>query len=100
MTTQAQVIAEFKFHIEPLGMAASACLLAKRALVTVILSLGRAYQIIVNINRQSADEQILKAYRRALLKAHPDKGGKKIDMQLRLGAAKASGRPVEKSTAA
>ena len=46
-------------------MASSACTLAKRALVSVIIALGHAYQIATNINREEADESILKAYRRA-----------------------------------
>ena len=48
-------------------MASSNNLLTKRVLVTVILALGHAYQIAVNINRDAADEQILKAYKRLLL---------------------------------
>ena len=56
-------------------MASSNHLLTKRVLVTVILALGHAYQIAGNINRDAADEQILKAYKRLLLKVHPDKGG-------------------------
>ncbi len=49
-------------------MASSNHLLTKRVLVTVILALGHAYQIAGNINRDAADEQILKAYKRLLLK--------------------------------
>ena len=62
-------------------MGCSAHTTAKRAFVSVILALARAYQLIVDVNRDSDDVPILKAYRRIILKVHPDKGGKKVDMQ-------------------
>ena len=52
-------------------------LLAKRAFISVLLSLARAYHLIVDVNRDSSDPQIQKAYRRVLLKVRPDKGGRK-----------------------
>ena len=56
-------------------------LLAKRAFISILLSLARAYHLIVDVNRDSSDTQVQKAYRRVLLKVHPDKGGRKADAQ-------------------
>ena len=53
--------------IEPflqLDMGSSTHLLAKRAFIFVILALARAYQLIVDVNRDSDDVPILKAFRR------------------------------------
>ena len=58
-------------------MATSNYSLAKRAFISVLLSLARAYHLIVDVNRDSSDPQVQKAYRRVLLKVHPDKGGRK-----------------------
>ena len=60
---------------------------ATRAFVKVLLSLARVYELSVQANRHTPAEQLLKAYRRVLLKAHPDKGGKKEHVQ-ELQAAK------------
>ena len=68
-------------------MGSSTHLLAKRAFISVILALACAYQLIVDVNRDSDDVPIMRAFRRVALKAHPDKGGKKGDMQ-KLTAAK------------
>ena len=57
-------------------MAHSALTVATRALISVILSLARAYEIAVTVNRDSDATAILKGYRRVLLKAHPDQGGR------------------------
>ena len=62
-------------------MASSAILVAKRAFVSVLLALGCAYRLAFTINRDSDDADILRAYRRTLLKVHPDKGVRKADMQ-------------------
>ena len=45
-------------------MGSSTHLLAKRAFIFVILALARAYQLIVDVNRDSDDVPILKAFRR------------------------------------
>ena len=60
---------------------------ATRAFVAVLLALGRTYNLVFSVNRDSPEDQLLKAYRKALLKAHPDKGGRKEDLQ-KLQAAK------------
>lgn len=60
---------------------------ATRALVAALLLLGRSYQLALQVNRDSSPEQLAKAYRKVLLKTHPDKGGRKEDQQ-KLQAAK------------
>ena len=56
-------------------MAASAVLLAKRALVSVLLALAATYELVLTVTRDSADADIVKAFRRVAVKVHPDKGG-------------------------
>ena len=58
-------------------MAASGPQHAKRALVKVLLTLAALYCLHVEVNRESGDQEVLKAFRRVALKAHPDKGGLK-----------------------
>ena len=60
---------------------------AKRALVSLLLKLAVAYDIVLDITRESADDAVLQAFRRAAKKVHPDKGGRKTDFQA-LQAAK------------
>lgn len=62
-------------------MASSAAQVAKREFVKVLLALAISYALTVTVNRDSRDDQILSVFRRVLLKVHPDKGGKKKDMQ-------------------
>ena len=62
---------------------------AARAFVAVLSLLARRYELVLEVNRDSSPERLLKAYRKVLLKAHPDKGGSKVDTQ-KLQAAKAS----------
>ena len=62
-------------------MADSRLTVATRALVSVLLVLARSYLVVLDVSRESSTEQVLKAYRRVLLKVHPDKGGKKADAQ-------------------
>ena len=45
-------------------MGSSTHLLAKRAFISVILALARAYQLIVDVNRDSDDVPIMRAFRR------------------------------------
>ena len=60
-------------------MGASKALAAKRSPVKLILSLAAAYLVKVEINRDSEPAAVEKAYKRIILKAHPDKGGKEGD---------------------
>ena len=68
-------------------MAVSALASATRAFASVLLALARAYGLTAGAYRDSKPEDLLKVYRRLLLKTHPDKGGKKADLQ-KLQAAK------------
>ena len=56
--------------------------LAKRALVKVLLALAAKYLINLSLNRDSSDAVVRAGYKRILLKAHPDKGGEKTDLQI------------------
>lgn len=52
---------------------------ARRALVTLLLALGEAYNIAVVVSRESPDAEMQKAYRRVAARVHPDKGGSADD---------------------
>ena len=54
---------------------------ATRAFVSVLLLLARSYELVLAINRASSEPELLKAYRKLLLKVHPDKGGKESDQR-------------------
>ena len=54
---------------------------AKRAFVKVLLSLAVSYAVTIEVNRDSADSDVLRAYKRLVLKVHPDKGGRRKDFQ-------------------
>ena len=56
-------------------MPVSAAQKATRAFVKVLTALGRSYGVSVTVTRDSTDACLLRAYRRLLLKVHPDKGG-------------------------
>ena len=63
-------------------MAATLVQLAKRALVTLLLTFARQYQIPpLAINRDSSDKDVLNAFKKVARKVHPDKGGSKDDCQ-------------------
>ena len=59
----------------------------KRALVALIVSLARAYNCGVQINRTSSDEEVRSAYRRLSRCVHPDRPGGNTDDQTRLNQA-------------
>ena len=58
-------------------MASSTYLLTKRAFISLLLSLARVDQILVEVRRDSSGTQVQKACRRVFLKAHPDNGGQR-----------------------
>ena len=83
---------------------------ATRAFVVVLLSLARRYELFLVVNRESSVEQVIKAYRKVLLKAHPDKGGRTQDAQTlqaaketwdktRKGSTRQGGRPSARADA-
>ena len=47
----------------------------KRALVTILLGLARVYSLDVTLTRDAPDTDVKKAFRRVILRAHPDKPG-------------------------
>ena len=67
-------------------MASSTLTAAKRAFVKVLLWLAVQYSVSLKINRDSPDPDLVSAYRRVALRAHPDKGGNKKDFQKLQGA--------------
>ena len=71
------------------GMALSGVEQAKRAFVSLLLSLARLHGLVAEICRDSSDSQLLTFYRRLSRKVHPDRGGSVADAQ-RLNAAKDS----------
>jgi len=68
------------------ALPARAVQVARRTLVSVLRSLGRAYRVSVTVTRDSPDAAVTAAYRRILLKIHPDKGGRVEDAQQLQGA--------------
>ena len=68
-------------------MGCSAKDVAKRAFAALLLALAVVHSLAVKVNRESDDKDVLAAYRRVVLKVHPDKCGKKKDFQ-KLQAAK------------
>ena len=57
-------------------MAVSRVLAAKRKLVSLLLTIAGIYSVLLrDFNRESPDKDVERAYKRVLLKAHPDKGG-------------------------
>ena len=54
----------------PPRMAVSSFTAATRALVSVLLVLARSYLVVLEVNRDSPTEQVLKAYRKVLLKVY------------------------------
>ena len=54
---------------------------AKRAFVKILLELAALYGVAPKVNRDSDAKDLESAFRRVSLKAHPDKGGKKVHFQ-------------------
>ena len=70
-------------------MGSLACLRAKRALVSLLRSMAARYGVELACNRDSPDRDVLAAFRKVALKAHPDRGGSDVDQQ-RLSDVRAS----------
>lgn len=68
-------------------MGCSGVQLAKRAFVRVLLALAAAYTLSISVDRDSADADVLKAWKQVVRKVHPDKGGATKEAQ-RLQSAK------------
>jgi hypothetical protein len=79
------------------GMAACKLELAVRAFAVVLLALARRYEVLLQLNRESPTEQLVKSYRKLLLKVHPDKGVRKEDTQ-KLQAAKEEWEKARKTS--
>ena len=47
----------------------------KRVLVSILLELARVYSLDLNLSRDAPDADVKRAFRRVIIKAHPDKGG-------------------------
>ena len=62
-------------------MPSSSVLLAKRSLVSLLLRLAVAYQVVISVNRTSPDAGVKAAFRKVVLKVHPDKGGDNAEFQ-------------------
>jgi tRNA G26 N,N-dimethylase Trm1 len=54
---------------------------AKRALVKVLLALAAAYNVRVQVQRDSSERVVTTAFKRVALKVHPDKGGTAEDFR-------------------
>ena len=78
-------------------MALSGVAAATRAFVTLLLFLANRYHLVLHINRDSAPDELAKAFRKVMVKAHPDKGGSKEDAQ-RLTAARDAWNDARKSS--
>ena len=63
------------------NMPSSSVLLAKRSLVSLLLRLAVAYQVVISVNRTSPDAGVKAAFRKVALKVHPDKGGDTAEFQ-------------------
>ena len=59
-------------------MVVSAPQAAKRTLVKLLLVFASVYSVVLEgFSREAPDNEVLKAFKKVLLKAHPDKGGSK-----------------------
>ena len=77
-------------------MVVSPALLARRALVKLLLSLAAAYSVPLGLDRNSPDLDVSKACRRVFLKVHPDKGGSEEHAK-QLNAAKGKWEDLRKT---
>ena len=63
------------------AMVASAVQLAKRALVSLLLTLAQQYSVQIQLKREDDDNLVEAAFRKVVKKTHPDKGGKLAGQQ-------------------
>ena len=68
-------------------MTTSPALEARRALVKLLLTLAAVYHAVLDLRRDSCDNDVNKAFKKLIVKVHPDKGGSAEDTK-RLNAAK------------
>ena len=68
--------------------------MAKRALVSVLLRLAGVYTVALAVTRDSADAVVEGAFKKLLLRVHPDKGGhvELLGGEARPGAQQCQGR--------
>ena len=60
---------------------------AKRALIRTLQALAAVYSLTLGLTSNSSDDEVRKAFKKTVVKAHPDKGGSDEHTQ-RLNAAK------------
>ena len=72
---------------------------AKRALVTLLFAFAHQYEVKLVISRESSDSDVVKAFRKVALKAHPDKGGRHGDAA-KLNATREAWENAEKHSGA
>ena len=79
MTLHAQcsifIQALIRFLSQPVPAEMSPGSALKRALISLLLALAHQYDLVLNINRDSPDQQVKSAFRKVVLRAHPDKPG-------------------------
>ena len=68
-------------HSSLSAMPSSLLTQATRAFVKFLLTLAQVYELALTVNRDSSEKDLLKAYKRVALKAHPDKGGANKDFK-------------------
>ena len=76
-------------------MPCSAVQVAKRALVALIHALALVYHVEAKCTRNSPDEEVVRAFRKLVLKVHPDRGGNDQHQQ-QLNEARSSWEAAKK----
>ncbi len=77
------------------GMSATQIL--KRALVTLLLELARAYGLTLSLNRDSPDLVVKKAFKKVVLRVHPDKPGGSEEAAKKLNIAYSNWQEAQKT---
>ena len=75
-----QVFCLLRVHVAVLTMT-SPVQIAKRAFVKLLLTLSATYSIVLDLNRDSTDDDVSRAFRSIVKRCHPDKGGNAQDTQ-------------------